>query len=87
MIIYFYHLGYVILCMRRKRKKMHKKRSFRQGKGGRVEGFQTSTCLGGYLESLYSTHDVGAFCAAVTVWCREPEQKDSWFNYIPCLLA
>jgi hypothetical protein len=64
-----------------KKKKCTRKRSFRQGRGGRVGGFHTSTRLGGYLESLYSTHDVKAFCAAVTVWCREPEQKDSLFNY------
>jgi hypothetical protein len=35
-----------------------KNRSFRLGRHGHIEGFQTSACLRSYLESLYPTRDV-----------------------------
>jgi hypothetical protein len=58
-----------------------KKRSSRLGRHGRVEGFQTSACLRGYLGCLYLARDVWAFCVAIAVWCREPEQGDLWFHH------
>jgi hypothetical protein len=61
--------------------KKKKNRSFRLGRHGHIEGFQTSACLRSYLESLYPTRDVWEFCVAIAVKYGQPEQRDSWFNY------
>jgi hypothetical protein len=52
-------------------------RSLKLGRRGCVEGFQTSICLEGDVRNLYQAREVWAFCAAVSVWCREPKQGDS----------
>ena len=60
---------------------MQKIRSFKLGRHGHIEGFQTSTCLEGYLGRLNPACDVWAFLMAIAVRCRELEHEDSWYHY------
>jgi hypothetical protein len=41
------------------------------------EEIQTTICLRGYIDRLYSTRDVRTFCMVVIVRCGEPKQGDS----------
>jgi hypothetical protein len=45
-----------------------------------VEGFWTSACLKGCMESLYPVCGVLTFHTAITVRYEEPEKSDLWFN-------
>jgi len=75
----------MIFGMRRKKKKIKeickRKGFFSLARRSSVEGFQTSTCLGGYLGCLYLAYDIYAFHATIIIRCREPKQRDSWFHY------
>jgi len=57
------------------------KRSSKLGGHDHMERFQTSTHLEGYLGRLFPVHVIWAFRVMVVVWCKKPEQRDSWFNY------